>query len=104
MKTGEGHTGRGHAPTIVSGAAWYGAMVATWSIFFTLLVVSPETLEDVYDWLVDLAIVWKILMWIVLLPWALAWLLWESSWDRWLRLVLIVLLTTVHLAISAPKR
>ncbi|HUF02398.1 MAG TPA: hypothetical protein VMN35_08235 [Gaiellaceae bacterium] len=33
------------------GSAWFGAMVAVWSIFFTLLVVQPETLDDVYDWL-----------------------------------------------------
>ena len=78
-------------------------MVALWTIFFTLLVVSPETLEDVYDWLTGLPIVWEVLMWIVLLPWALTYVIWESSWEHWLRIGLVVLFATVHLSICAPR-
>ncbi len=78
-------------------------MVAVWSIFFTLLVMSPSTLADVYDWLTDLAIVWEVLMWIVLLPWALAYVVWESSWDHWLRVLVVVLIVTFHLSASAPR-
>ena len=78
-------------------------MVALWTIFFTLLVVSPETLEDVYDWLTGLPIVWEVLMWIVLLPWALTYVIWESSWEHWLRIVLVVLFAAVHLSICAPR-
>lgn len=85
------------------GAAWFGAMVALWSIFFTLLVVSPETLDDVYAWLTSLAIVWEILMWIVLLPWAVAHVVLESSWAQWLQVALVVLIATVHIAVSQPR-
>ena len=85
------------------GSVWFGAMVAVWSIFFTLLVTSPSTLADVYDWLRGLAIVWEILMWIVLLPWALAWVVWDSSWDHWLRVAVVVLIAFVHLAVSQPR-
>src|SRR3970282_2078371 len=64
-----------HAPRPVArGVTFSGLMVAMWSVFVTLLVVSPETLDDAYDWLTGLPIVWEILMWIVLLPWALAYL------------------------------
>ena len=91
------------APTAVPETIWFGAMVALWSTFVTLLVVSPETLADVYDWLTGLAIVWEVVMWILLLPWALAYLAWESSWEHWLRIVIVVLIAIVHLSISAPR-
>jgi hypothetical protein len=78
-------------------------MVATWAVFFTLLVVSTETLDDVYGWLTGLAIVWEVLMWIVLLPWALAYVVWDSGWEHWLQVLVVVLIATVHLSISAPR-
>lgn len=85
------------------GTVWFGSMVAVWSIFFTLLAVSPETLEDAYDWLRELGPVLEVLMWIVLLPWAVAWLAWEASWEQWLRLLAVGLLCAAHLVISAPR-
>ena len=93
-----------HAPRpVAKGAAFSGLMVAMWSVFVTLLVVSPETLDDAYDWLTGLPIVWEILMWIVLLPWALAYLVWESSWDQWLRVLVVGLMAAAHLILSAPR-
>ena len=94
---------RASAAQPVPGTTFFGLMVAAWSTFVTLLAVSPETLEDVYDWLTGLAIVWEILMWILLLPWALAYLAWESSWEHWVRVAVVVLLVLVHLSISAPR-
>ena len=91
-------------PTAVPGSTWFGLMVATWSSFVTLLSVSPETLADAYDWLTGLAIVWEILMWIVLLPWAVAYVVWESSWEQWLRILVVALIVLVHLSISAPRQ
>jgi hypothetical protein len=88
---------------VAKGATFSGLMVATWSVFFTLLVVSPETLDDAYDRLTALPIVWEILMWIVLLPWALAHLVWESSWDQWLRILVVGLMAAAHLVLSAPR-
>jgi hypothetical protein len=72
-------------------------------VFVTLLVVSPETLDDAYDWLAGLPIVWEVLMWIVALPWALAYVVWESSWEQWLRVVIVAVLAAVHLSLSAPR-
>jgi hypothetical protein len=85
------------------GSVWFGLMVAVWTVFFTLLAASPETLADTYDWLTGLAIAWEVLMWIVLLPWALAYVVWESSWEHWLRVLVVVLIATVHLSISMPR-
>ena len=94
---------RAPAPVAAPGSVWFGLMVAVWTVFFTLLAVSPETVADAYDWLTGLAIVWEILMWIVLLPWALAYVVWESSWEHWLQVLVVVLVATVHLSISMPR-
>jgi hypothetical protein len=94
---------RSAAPTAAPGSVWFGLMVAAWAVFFTLLAVSPETLADAYDWLTGLAIVWEILMWIVLLPWALAYVVWESSWAHWLQVLVVVVIATAHLGISVPR-
>lgn len=91
-------------PAVARGTTWFGTMVAMWSAFVTLLAASPETLADVYDWLTGLALVWEILMWIALLPWALAYVASESSLDRWLRFLIIALFATAHLVLSAPRR
>ena len=34
---------------------------------------------------------------LVLLPWALAFLVWESSWDQWLRILVVGLMAAAHL-------
>ena len=85
------------------GTTFFGLMVAMWSTFVTLLAVSPETLADVYDWLGGLALVWEVLLWILLLPWALAYVVWEASWEQWVRAVLVVMIAVVHLSISTPR-
>lgn len=69
----------------------------------TLLAVSPNSLDDAYDWPRGLPVVREILMWIVALPWTLAYLLYESSWEHWLRVSVVVLLVVVRLGISAPR-
>jgi len=99
------HAGKSRAPATetVPGATWFGAMVATWSVFFTLLSVSPQTLDDAYDWLRGLSAAPEVLMWIVTLPWTLAYLAWESSWEHWVRVLVVVVLAGVHLMVSAPR-
>jgi hypothetical protein len=42
-------------------------------------------------------------MWIVVLPWAVGWLVWEASWEQWLRLLGLGLLCAIHLVVSAPR-
>jgi hypothetical protein len=90
-------------PAVVRGTTWFGVVVAMWSALFTLLAASPETLADAYDWLTGLALVWEVVMWIVLLPWALTYVVFESSLDQWLRVLIIVLFATAHLVLSAPR-
>ena len=91
-------------PTQVPGSAFFALMAGLWGSFVTLLAVSSTTLADAYDWLTGLPIVWEIVMWIALLPWALAYLVFESSLDQWLRVLIVVLFATAHLVLSAPRR
>jgi hypothetical protein len=91
------------AVTPVTGSTFFGLMAAAWSSFVTLLAVSPETLADFHDWITSLALVWEILMWILVLPWALAYWAWDSSWEQWLRVVVVVLIAGVHLSITTPR-
>jgi hypothetical protein len=90
-------------PTHAPGSAFLALMAGLWGAFVTLLAVSPSTLDDAYDWLVALPIVWEVLMWILTLPWTVAYLVYESRWQHWLRVVLVALIVTVHLSVCAPR-
>ncbi len=88
-----------HAP----GSAFFAVMAGLWGSFVTLLAVSPTTLDDAYDWLTGLPIVWEILMWLLTLPWTVAYLVYETSWQHWIRVSLVALVVTVHLGACAPR-
>jgi hypothetical protein len=90
-------------PTQVPGSTFFALMAGLWGSFVTLLAVSPTTLADAYDWLTGLPIVWEILMWIVTLPWTVAYLVYETSWEHWLRIFVVALVLVVHLGITAPR-
>lgn len=91
------------ASTQVPGSTFFALMAGLWGSFVTLLAVSPESLDDAYAWLTGLPIVWEVLMWIVTLPWTLAYLAYDSSWEHWLRVLVVVLIAAAHLAVSSPK-
>jgi hypothetical protein len=87
----------------VPGSTFFALVAGLWGAFIALLAASPETLDDAYEWLTGLPIVWEILMWIITLPWAIAYLVYDTSWAHWLRVVALVLIVGAHLAICAPK-
>ena len=87
----------------IGGIPWFTFMVGMWSAFATLLIASPETLGDVWRWLTGLPLALEILMWIAILPWALGLAVWQSSWEKWLQLLVIALLGAFWTAISAPR-
>jgi hypothetical protein len=61
-------------------------------IFAVLLVTDPQQLDVAWRWIRDLPIVLEVFAWIVLLPWMLAYLVWNASWDLWLRVVVVAIL------------
>ena len=90
-------------PMQAPGSAFFALMAGLWGAFVTLLAVSPSTLDDVYDWLRGLPVVWEVLMWIVTLPWTVAYLAYEASWQHWVRVVVVAVIVTVHLSVCAPR-
>ena len=90
-------------PMQAPGSAFLALMAALWGSFVTLLAVSPETLDDAYDWLRSLALVPEILVWILTLPWTVAYLVYETSWQHWDRVLVVALVVTVHLGACAPR-
>ena len=89
--------------TDVGGVGWFALMVGMWSAFSTLLIASPETLAEIWRWLTGLPLALEILTWVAILPWALGLAVWQSSWEDWLRLLVIALLGAAWTAISAPR-
>jgi hypothetical protein len=90
-------------PIQAPGSAFLALMAGLWGAFVTLLAVSPTTLDDAYAWLRGLPIVWEVLMWLLTLPWTVAYLAYETSWEHWLRVVVVALIVTVHLSVCAPR-
>ena len=61
-------------------------------IFTVLLIIAPEQLDAAWQWIRELPIVLEVIAWLALLPWLLAYLAWQTSWDLWLRIVVVWLL------------
>jgi hypothetical protein len=90
-------------PMQAPGSAFLALIAALWGAFVALLAVSPSTLDGAYDWLRELPLVWEALMWLLTLPWTVAYLVYETSWEHWLRLAVVALIVAVHLCICAPR-
>jgi hypothetical protein len=79
-------------------------MGLVWIAFIALMAFQAETLDSIWNWLRSLPLAAEILMWIVALPWALGLLVWESSWDAWLRVLVVLLLALVSTRIFGSRR
>ncbi len=79
-------------------------MLALWITFFVLMGFYPETLDSIWSWLRGLPLVAEIVMWIVMLPWAIGLAIWQSSLATWLSVLLIALLAVAWMSIFSQKR
>jgi hypothetical protein len=86
-----------------SGSSWSGIMVPAWITFIVLLAWYPETLDTIWSWLRGLPLAAEIVMWIVMLPWALGLLVWESSLVTWASVLLIVLMALFWTSVFSQK-
>ena len=90
-------------PKPAQGTTFFALMAGLWGSFVTLLAVSPATLDDAYAWLRGLPVIWEILMWIATLPWTVALLVYDNSWQHWVRVSIVALIVVVHLSACAPR-
>lgn len=73
----------------LSGRVWFGLMVGGWGVLLALVLFAGSTLGDLWDGLRDLPLVVEGLIWLLLFPLVLATGVWESSWQPWLRVLLV---------------
>jgi hypothetical protein len=90
-------------PMQAPGSAFLALVAGLWGAFVALLGASPSTLDDAYEWLRDLPLVSEGLMWLLTLPWTVAYLVSETTWEHWLRAVVVASIVAVHLCVCAPR-
>jgi hypothetical protein len=73
----------------LSGWIWFTLMVGGWAVFLALVLFAESTLSDLWDRLRDLPLIVEGLIWFLLFPLILATGVWESSWQTWLRVLLV---------------
>lgn len=82
-----------HSPAVrrsrAVGFAWFAAMVGGWVAFYALMLFSEATLRDLYDRVRELPLVLEGVVWIAFFPYVLALTIWSSSWEEWLRFLLV---------------
>jgi hypothetical protein len=88
----------------VGGYVWFALMLGGWTVFFVLLVFAQSTVGELWRELRDLPIVVEGLVWLLLFPFVLATAVWESSWDEWLRLLLVSMFALVWSALFFPRK
>jgi hypothetical protein len=87
----------------LQGVTWFALMIGVWSAFFTLLAAAPDSLADAWHWLTGLPLAAEVAMWVLLLPLALALAVWQSSWQEWLRLLVVAVLAAGWTIVSTPR-
>ena len=75
-----------------------------WLGFLVALIVSPETLNNIWLWLRGLPILIQAVIWLLALPIVLGLWIWQTSWPIAIRLILILGLAFVTIYTFFPKR
>jgi hypothetical protein len=88
----------------VGGYVWFGLMIGGWAAFFALLLSSESTPGEAWRDLRELPLVVEALVWLALFPFVLAMAAWESSWETWLRLLLISSFALLWPTLFFPRR
>jgi len=94
----------GLAPRPSMGAyAWFVGMAGSWVAFAILAITAGDALRDLWTRVQELPLVAEIVLWVLTLPWMLALAVWESSWDEWLRMLLVTFIAAGWTVISIPR-
>jgi hypothetical protein len=83
---------------------WFALMIGGWSAFFALVLFSESTLSNLWAGVRDLPLLAEGLVWLLLFPLTLATAVWESSWETWLRLLLVACFTVGWSLAFFPRR
>lgn len=88
----------------LGGWIWFALMVGGWVLFFALVLFSEATLSELWRELRSWPIVVEGLVWLLLFPLVLATAVWESSWDGWVRVLLVCCFAGAWSAMFFPRR
>jgi hypothetical protein len=86
------------------GVRWFAFMVGMWVALALVAVSRAETLDDIWSWVRDLPLVIEGIVWLLFLPWVLGLAVWESSWDGWLRLLIVSSIAIGWSVVSLPRK
>jgi hypothetical protein len=86
------------------GYLWFIGVAGLWTAFGVVALRSTEKLADLWNWVVGLAVVEEIAVWIVLFPWVLGLWVSQTSWAEWLRILLVVSFAVGWTLLSIPRR
>jgi len=98
------HTDATRAQTVSPGGmAWFVLMVGVWAAFVTLAVASPDTLGNIWSDVRGLPAAVEVPLWLLTLPWMLGLAVWESSWETWLRVLLVAWIAAGWTIATVPR-
>lgn len=101
--TGPATRGRTRAHT-TGDNIWFALMVGGWATFFALLTLSEPTVGDLWQAVRELPLVVEGLVWLLFFPFILALGVWESSWETWLRVLLVGCFAVGWSVVFWPRR
>lgn len=96
------HAAGGRSHNSANSRPWSLWMVGMWVAFFVLL--ANDQLGELWTWVRDLPILAEIVLWLAILPWMLGMAVWTSSWEQWVRMLLVVLFAVGWTVAALPGR
>jgi hypothetical protein len=69
---------------------FFSVFAFLWLTFGAFLILDQSALDTIWQHLLDLPLLLQVFIWILLLPLTVGLWIWESDWDLWLRLMLVI--------------
>jgi len=79
-------------------------VVLIWSWFGIAMWAAPGTLIDVWEWAADLSMAFKVIVWVLGLPWMIGLAVWQSGWSEAVRAAVVAGLALVSIWSFYPNR
>ena len=69
----------------------WSLFTAIWVALAIVLIVSPDAVEELWNWIGEQSTALQIGIWVAFLPVMVAIAVWETSWPLWIRLAVLAL-------------
>jgi hypothetical protein len=103
MSTSAAHHPSVRTPSGLFAYASFAIMVGGWVAFAVALVVSQQTLDDVWTSVRDLPLVVEGVVWLLGFPFLIGLAIWQASWDEAVRLTVIAVLAVAYTCMFVPR-